>query len=331
MQQNLTDHTKKRLQLVAKASAAGDSILAHTELDWLHKATLVANKGPRANASGSLDILCISALVDKVSACLSPAWIPLRCHHGNETWKMIRCRKCEGCHHAWRSKVRALILNGCYAKRCYMWTLTIPEYPDTMGLDRFDFTQRRWHDLLRDTQRRGVKFEYLRVVEMQKRGTLHFHIALKDFTVGAKDVSNTKDIAKILRAFGKKAGFGYKQGKTTDFQSARLSGAGVASYMSKYLEKSEDFYALRREDGRAIRRYCRSRGWSNTRTPAVWRYASNGPITRKAQSVEDVKCSCGDHETLDRNLQVKKWLAANRTGIDQFLGGSTFCNVSFLS
>ena len=301
----LTEHTLNRLKAINNAR---DTILTDTEMGWLKTAVILSNRGT-GTESPNLDILCITAPVQKVSACRSPAWIPLRCHHGNETWKLVRCRKCVGCHHAWRSKVRALILNGLIGRNAYMWTLTIPEYPSQMEGDRFDVAQERWHNLLRDAGKRGFRFEYMRVVEMQKRGTPHFHIAVK---MGSGQVSNTKALARRFRGLAKRARFGYREGKTTDFQSASLGGAGVASYMSKYLVKSEDFYALRREDGRAIRRYCRSRGWSNPRTPAVWRYARNGPITRLAQSDADVLCSCGDHEILNREAQVARWLAANR-------------------
>ena len=311
MQQNLSDMTKKRLALIESYDSSSQQ-LTDTELEWIYYGALIANKGPRTKVSGPLDISYISAPVQDVMACLSPGWVPVRCHHGNTAWKMIRCRKCDGCLHAWRAKVRALILDGCSGSVSYMWTLTVREYPRQMKGDKFDVTQKRYHDLLRSAGKLGVSFEYLRVVEMQKRGTPHFHIALKDVRRNGRFVSTTEQIRSILRNLAKKSGFGYVQGKTFDLQAARLGGAGVASYMSKYLEKSEDYNALRREDGRAIRRYCRSRGWCAQRPLPDWRYARDGNLERKAQVTQDVSCDCGDHMLLNRDHQVTKWIAANR-------------------
>lgn len=268
-----TEAHLKRLLAVGKAMQDGDSRLTHTELDWLLIAVKMSEKGA-SEASAYLDIPSISALVEDVQACLMPGWIGLRCHHGNRTFKVVRCRACDGCHHNWRSKVRGIILDGCAGAKVWFWTLTIPEYPRQMVGNRFDVAQDRWHALLRLAGKRKIMFEYFRVVELQKRGTPHFHCAVKGFKLNGLWATETPLIAVELRKLCKVSGFGYRQGKTTDFVAARLGGAGVASYMSKYLSKSEDYNMMRRDDGRAIRRYGRSRGWSRPGALPVWRYAA---------------------------------------------------------
>lgn len=181
------------------------------------------------------------------------------------------------------------------------------------GEDKFDVIQGRWHALLRESGKDRVTFDYLRVVELQKRGTPHLYLAVKDIRVLQERVSDTEVAGRVLRGLGRRAGFGYEEGKTTDFQAARLGGAGVASYLSKYLEKSEDYNLLRRADGRAIRRYSRSRGWSGPRADSVWRYARVGNgFTREEQSTAPVTCECGQGELLSRDDQASKWLVANR-------------------
>ena len=302
-----SDQTKKRIASINEASLNPYHRLTDTELQWLKTATIIADRGSGGDSPQALDILCISAPVDNVKACLTPSWIPVRCHHGNRTWKTVRCRNCDGCRHAWRAKVRAIILDGCLGKKAYMWTVTIKEYPNQMKGERFDVAQGYWHTMLRNMSRESFSFEYLRVVELQKRGTPHFHVVVKEVR-GNKDLSSTANVGAVLRGFARRAGFG----RIMDFQQARLSGAGVASYMSKYLEKSEDYNALRREDGRAIRRYCRSRGWSNPRALPVWRYARCGDLSHTWQSTEDLRCDCGQGWIMDRDIQVAKWLAANR-------------------
>ncbi len=113
--EKLSDGTKKRLNVIKWTSSkmhGSRSQLTDTELEWLEFATLMANGGTGAKAPVTLDIPCISAPVEKVSACRSPAWIEIRCHHDNRTHVRVRCRGCEGCWHAWRHKVRNLIIEG---------------------------------------------------------------------------------------------------------------------------------------------------------------------------------------------------------------------------
>ena len=301
-----SEGTKKRL-LKLKMSKK----LTELQRNLLEVAIRYSSRGAGASAPASLDIYSISAPVDKVSACRNPAWIEVRCHHGNKTHVVVRCRRCEGCWHAWRSKVRHIISKGCFAEKVYFLTLTIKEYPDKMKEDRFDLIQRRWHDLLRSAGRIRFTFEYLRVVELQKRGTPHFHIAVKDVRRNKGRLPSTKVISRTFRRLAKASGFGYIEGKTFSFEAARLGGKGVASYLSKYIGKADGYKELVRTDGRAIRRYARSRKWSNHKAPSVYRYArTSSRISRKVKSTEPLRCSCGQGEILEVENQVKKWLVA---------------------
>ena len=285
------------------------------ELAYIQRAVQLSDKGTYAvNVKGSGDSVpapLLEAVAD-LRACLSPKWIELRCTHGYVTWKVIRCRWCDGCLNAWKAKVRAIILEGSQGTQVYMWTLTIKEYPHEVEGDIFDESQKRWHDLLRDAAKHRIRFEFLRVVELQERGTPHFHLAIKQVSRRGKSLSDTKVIARMFRRLGKKAGFGYRQDFTTDFQAARLGGAGVASYMSKYLSKSEDYNAMRRDDGRAIRRYCRSRGWSKRRADPVWRYSVAGGFSRSEKSGADTPCVCSEGFIMPRDHQAAAWVAASR-------------------
>jgi len=294
---------------------AGHHLLSSTQLVWLQRAMLDgALMHRKSSEAGTLSPHpWDNASVENERACLQPKWIGLVCHHGNGLWKQIRCRNCEGCHHAWRSKVRAIILKGCEGHRVWMWTLTIPEYPEQMEEDRYDVAQTRWHDLLRSFKKHGISFQYLRVVELQKRGTPHFHIALKAFMVRGHQLSNTREIATVIRGFAQKARFGHVVGKTMDIQAARLGGAGVASYMSKYMNKAENFYDMRRQDGRAIRRYARSRNWIPPQPGPTWRYARDGGrFSHTQQTTQDVPCDCSEGKLLHRHIQTRRWLYANQ-------------------
>jgi len=92
-----------------------------------------------------------------------------------------------------------------------------------------------------------------------------------------------------------------------------LGGGGVASYMSKYLGKADSYNELVRADGRAIRRYCRSRGWSKSRIQPIFRYARCGVgIAREPQSMATLPCVCGEGQIIRRDIQAQKWVDAVR-------------------
>lgn len=312
----------KRLRLLDEAKDNPEHRLTYDEvvlaeaktLSNARMAQIAKERGSGRYVSPSLDIISITAPVVNVMACTNPAWVQVQCYHGNKRWIRIRCRKCEACAHAWRSKVRHIITEGADYHKVWMWTLTIKEYPKSHGSkELLDIIQKRWHNLLRIANKKGVSFEYFRVVEYQKRGTPHYHIAVKDVVVGGCITHSTEKIYRRLRSLAKASGFGYKKGKTIDFQAARLGGRGVASYMSKYLNKGENYHDLVREDGRAIRRYCRSRNWTRKRYVPTFRYSRVGSgISRTQQSERKLRCSCGEGFLLNQSLQAHRWLTANR-------------------
>ncbi len=283
------------------------------EIDYIQRAIILSDQGTYAtNVKGMGNVVPQAPPVADVQACRAKSWIKLRCTHGNMKWTPIRCRWCEGCKHAWRAKVRAIILDGSQFSKPYMWTLTMKEYPYNVVGEIYDLAQSRWHKLLQDCSNRAFHFEYLRVVELQKRGTPHFHLACRDFTSNNRPLSDTATIARRLRGFAKRAGFGYIKDKTTDFAAARLGPAGIAAYLSAYLGKSEDYNKMRRKDGRAIRRYARSAGWSKPRPKSNWRYSTVGGFSLTAQSEQDLKCICGQGQILHRDRQAQAWVRASR-------------------
>lgn len=302
-------------RLATLRTSRPDSVLTDTERAWLQVSYLAAHRDPKPWGTYAIDVKVAGAAAPAplLQACTNPGWIALQCHHGNFTATPVRCRTCDACKHAWRAKVRALIIQGSTGFTTYMWTLTIPEYPIHMKENRFDFAQTRWHDLLRHSHKTQIRFRYLRVVELQKRGTPHFHLAVNAWTHHGRALLSTRQVRQAAIHLAKHANFGYVQGKTMDIQPARLGPAGVASYMSKYLEKSDDYNLMRRDDGRAIRRYNRSYGWGNPTRPPTWRWAiiphsfSRTPLSQKLPS-----CNCTDRQLLIPQLQIRRWLLANR-------------------
>jgi len=203
-----------------------------------------------------------------------------------------------------------MILDGSALHKTWMLTLTIPEYPQEMNNeDPFDFAQKRWHNLLRRSDKDGFHFHYFRVVELQRRGTPHFHLAINRFTPKA----TTNELREALQHLALKSGFGWRQDKTFDFQKATLGAAGVASYLSKYLVKSQDWGSLQREDGRAIRRYNRSRSWSTPRDDPNFRYSAvPHTFTDGYQPTKPSPCNCDAGILINPATQAVKWLKANR-------------------
>ncbi len=304
------DTYTKRLLSISKATH--ESVLTATELQWAQIAARQAAKRGTGKPPRTLDINSISALrhseglVD-VKACLNPKWIGLQCTHQNTTARIARCRWCDGCMNAWRGRVRAMVMEGADAQDNYFWTLTLKEYPDQMDEQKFDFIQTRWRRLLRVFDKEDFKLQYFRVIELQKRGTPHYHLAINRLTQLEKwGLDKTK---RFMYNAGVRSGFG----KEWDFQRVERGAAGVASYLSKYIGKGDDYRALVRSDGRAVRRYSRSGSWLSTPPENSWRYAAvPNSFTAKALSEGEVDCECGLHETQTRESQAKEWLAVNR-------------------
>lgn len=285
------------------------------ELTYIRRAVILSDQGSYAKNVKGMGGFAPQAphdAVDDLRACLSPKWIQLGCIHDNTTWRKIRCRWCDGCKRAWKATVRAKILSGALGATVYMWTLTMKEYPSQINGDIYDEAQNRWHDLLRSASNSSLSFEYLRVTELQKRKTPHFHSVVKEFRQGAELLQSTEGIYRRLRKLSKMAGFGSTKGKTIDFQRARYGGAGAASYLSKYLSKSEDYNKMRRDDGRAIRRYNASRGWTTPRPSPVWRYTRTGAFSPETQNESDVLCSCGKGQLINKDIQAQAWINKSR-------------------
>ncbi len=305
------DTYTKRLSAITKATHGAR--LTTTELEWATIAAKHAHKeGARGTPPPHLDITSISALRDSEGlvdsrACLNPKYIRLICTHLNTTARVARCRWCDGCVNAWKSRVRAIVSQGSTYAETFFWTLTLKEYPYEMDEERFDFIQTRWRRLLRVLYKQKFGMAYLRVIELQKRGTPHYHLAVNRLT--QLEELGVDKLKRVLYDASVEAGFG----REWDFERARYGAAGVASYMAKYLQKGNDYRELRREDGRAVRRFSRSVGWVDPAPENTWRYAAvPGSFTAASLSEAEVDCECGLHETQTREEQTEAWLATNR-------------------
>lgn len=301
----------QRLEAISRHRLNPSFVLTDTELDWVQVATLAAVKGTSGSyareVKSSGDDVPAPLIAEQ--ACRKPTYITIRCVHGNRRQQPLRCRRCVGCHHNWRAKVRAQILGGAEWHRTWMLTLTIPEYPSEMNDQPFNVAQKRWHNFLRRAGAAGHTFSYFRVVELQRRGTPHFHIAINRFEVEG----TTSYHRAILSEMAHNSGFGWCQGKTFDLQAASEGAPGVAAYMSKYLVKSEDWGAMAREDGRSIRRYNHSRGWGTPVDPPDFRYSAvPHSFSAHYQPSDLFACSCPERMLINRDHQVAKWLKVNR-------------------
>ncbi len=305
---------EKRLPKILKAKS--DSRLTDTELQWAIISARDAVKRGAGTPPRYLDIKSISTTTDpalepeSLSECLNPGYIGMRCTHGNTTAKITRCRWCDGCQNAWRGRVRGMVMDGArFHDPTFFWTLTLAEYPDEMPINRFDFISGKWKELIRWKAKWKIGFEYFRVIELQKRGTPHYHVAANRWTYQGVAVSGLLQVRVLASQLRAKSGFGVQ----SDVQVAYLGAKGAASYMAKYLQKGGDYETMVREDGRAVRRYARSRGWIPPLPEPSWRYAAvRGSYSRKTKSTVDVPCSCGNHEDLNRGEQISRWLEANR-------------------
>ncbi len=248
---------------------------------------------------------------ESAQACERQGYIGVECVHGHQTTKIVRCRNCQGCRLNWLGRVRRLILDGSEGWPTWMWTLTFKEYPtDMKGENRFDFAQAAWNKLRRKAARRHITMRYLRVVELQERGTPHFHLATNRWTHRGRYLNHTHDIDHLARGLAQSAGFGTQM----DVQKARLGAAGVASYLADYLKKSEDYFLMRRDDGRAIRRYNRSHGWGRPLDLPSWRFtALPRTFSYQTQPTPAIPCTCGQGLTLPRRLQAHRWLERSRS------------------
>ena len=299
------NQTEKRLALIKR----GDSLFPRNITRLVKAETLInmaTAEGPGDTSPATLDHTRISAL--KQTDCRNPKWVHLECSHGNPSAKEIRCRKCEGCRHVWRKKVRFLIGDGCRGRTTWFVTLTFREYPSEIEGEIYDWAQERWHAFLRLAAKEGLDFQYLRVVELQKRGTPHFHLAVNRVRVHSIPVHNTAEIELIVRSLAMRSGFGDQLW----VEKARLGGKGVASYLSKYLSKSE-VWEMARSDGRAIRRYSRSQTWClSDRKERVWRFRRVGRVQREAITEADLPCVCGEGFVLNQMVQASRWLGLIR-------------------
>ena len=304
-------------RLAATHGYSGPHLTDH-DLTEIRLAAVAAIKEPEESLGGysyAIDVkgsgggIPRTPSAEGIQACERVAYIALQCVHGNQTAKQVRCRACEGCRLNWLGRVRRLVLDGAQGWPTWMWTLTLKEYPSEMKGDRFDFAQQRWAKFRRKAYKAQVQMRYMRVVELQKRGTPHFHLAINRVSRKDNYISNTAELRHLLSRLAASAGFGAQ----TNLQKARLGAAGVASYLADYLKKSEDYYLMRREDGRAIRRYNHSFDWGTPLAPPTWRYtAVPDGFSHDTQTVLEVPCRCKEGFTLHRPTQARRWLHATR-------------------
>lgn len=165
--------------------------------------------------------------------------------------KQWSCPECsQKLRQKWRSflaeKVDNLMSNG---KVWHFITITAPSYKKTPFLGQLGLSDKlfktQWNNLmqfLRDQN--GGAFNYVRVLEIQKRGAIHAHMIC--------DVSfPIDDVVKIKRGVnaGKSYSIGLKKraialgfGHQVNTEPLQKNGLGVAGYITKYISKESRQY-----------------------------------------------------------------------------------------
>lgn len=172
----------------------------------------------------------------------------------------------------------------------YFMTLTVPEYK--RGLEKsYETIKKAWPKLRKRIVRLSGKFEYLKVHESHKDGTLHLHFILNaqiPYTAIYKtrpsivfDVNlyEKKELDHYTSAWLKdnahQCGFGY----IADYQPLRNNNTGTAYYVAKYLTKS--IGEAGEQWPKNIRRIETSTNWPKSDyTPEeeneiIWQYVEN--------------------------------------------------------
>ena len=278
-------------------------------------------------------------------ACRKGPLITNRCFHGNTKVQKVSCQDivgCAECLNAWRSRVRARILNGVRKRGVDGWkfaTLTFgsEEYkqmPDIIEecMERWT-TYRKW--LQRTSSRAGKEITFYRVVELTKAGVPHFHIVTNaDLPiVGKIDKKNNEKLKEYLArqspeglryiAMLKRMGFG----EITDVQKVQR-GSGIAKYLSSYLGKGTP-KAIKRGDGRSIRIAEGARNWGTAgKTPNYF-------FERSKRDLEDtpecsVLCVCGRSDKQKIPLVLKEARRVASDTWDREVGRHRASSVQYL-
>jgi len=170
--------------------------------------------------------------------------VPVKC----KSWECPVCRRI-------KSKIVSdFIKNKFKNKQVYMWTLT--HFRSKSLEETWRDLGECWNRLRTYVKKEFGEFEYVRVIEPHKTdGYPHAHIILDRYV-------NEGTLSKLLTAWG----FGW------NFHSKRMSSAGSARYVSKYLTKAwpdETVHEVRRATKARIVQGSRRLG-AIFRKPATW-------------------------------------------------------------
>jgi len=153
--------------------------------------------------------------------CENPrGWLRVECAHGGIFWKIVRCRRCEGCFHH-RAKVRtAKILTGIEGAE-WKSLLTLTSLPNTP----WSRIMSKWTALVRYLRRSYGDVQYAVAKEQGSlTGMRHLHAVL----VGPSWVPH----AVVSR-------FWYSRLGAHVVDIRRVSSSRVAGYVAKYITKAD--------------------------------------------------------------------------------------------
>lgn len=209
--------------------------------------------------------------------CDNVGFAELQCIHDRRSFLPVACgnrfrENCRYCPDAWRKKIRGIIAEGSkfHKQFYYFLTLTMPGNDRGRVKDAHD-AFKRFRTWFLNYFRRDLGMEsaaYFWVLELQKRGSLHYHVLLR--LPRSVKLYRRKVKGRFyhwfvpLKARVEKMGFGWVH----DFEPLRHKHGGAVVYLSKYLSKAADRqmreYVERYEletGGSKLRLYGRTSNW----------------------------------------------------------------------
>jgi len=163
-----------------------------------------------------------------------------------------RCKqwKCPYCSEvlrlAWRSHLSKEIQRLDEKQWCF-FTLTFGSMPVSYSREKirdttYQASKRAWDVIMKRLKREHGKFQYVRVLELQKRGAVHIHCIASfhfhDIETAKDQNGNEYTFSKGLKKDAKDVGFGFMT-SAENLEIIEADTKRVAGYITKYITKSE--------------------------------------------------------------------------------------------
>jgi len=203
--------------------------------------------------------------------------------HGSKLIARTRCKmwSCDYCAKINRKLWQARIMNQVKIdtdKKWYFWTITLAPWDHDGTLHSIQIWRNVWDKLIKTLKRKLGRFNYLRVFEEHKDGTLHVHMLADESyddveiitELNEDETKNTRHHSAEFKKLLLKYGLGYIHDiqPITDKKKINAVHALVASYVTKYLTKniqSQIRVLLKKNDMGRIRLIQTSQNWAQVK------------------------------------------------------------------